>query len=208
MLKLILFITTLASSFQKVVAQDSFHINPIGDYFLIGFLVLHSGLFAGLALGLLGLDVIGLETVMASEDKDAAKYASQILPLRKNGNFLLCTLLLGNVATNSLLSILLADITSGLVGFFISTILIVIFGDIIPQSICSRHGLLVGAKCVPLIKLYMFIFFPFSKPLSLVLDWVLGEEIGTIHSKNELRRLLELHVQVRCLTIGRFYNLP
>jgi len=198
----------LATFVQKLAAQDSFHIDPVADYFLVAFLVLHSGLFAGLALGLLGLDVIGLETVMASEHKDSAKYASQILPLRKNGNFLLCTLLLGNVATNSLLSILLADITSGLVGFFISTILIVLFGDIIPQSICSRHGLLVGAKCVPLIKVYMVLFYPFSKPLSMILDWVLGEEIGTIHSKNELRRLLELHVQVRCVTIGRFYNLP
>lgn len=41
--------------------------------------------------------------------------------------------LFGNVAVNVLISILMSDLTSGLVGFFASTILIVIIGDILPQ---------------------------------------------------------------------------
>lgn len=53
--------------------------------------------------------------------------------MRADGNLLLCSLLFGNVAVNVLISILMSDLTSGLVGFFASTILIVIVGDIVPQ---------------------------------------------------------------------------
>lgn len=57
----------------------------------------------------------------------------KIIPVRANGNLLLCTLLLGNVAVNALLSIVLANLTSGVVGFILSTAIITLFGEIIPQ---------------------------------------------------------------------------
>jgi metal transporter CNNM len=52
------------------------------------------------------------------------------------------------VAVNAALSILLADLTDGLMGFFLSTALIVIFGEIVPQAVCSRYGLQIGAKII------------------------------------------------------------
>ena len=104
---------------------------------IIILLILLSGLFSGLTLGLLGLDTKNLELLTMgpfenAEAEKQAEYAKRILPVRKKGNLLLCTLLLGNVAVNSLLAILMADITSGLVGFALSTALIVIFGEITP----------------------------------------------------------------------------
>ena len=50
------------------------------------------------------------------------------MPVRANGNLLLCTLLLGNVAVNAMLSIIMADKAGGTAGFLISTFVIVIFG--------------------------------------------------------------------------------
>mmetsp|Transcript_22085 Transcript_22085/g.41725 ORF Transcript_22085/g.41725 Transcript_22085/m.41725 type:complete len:939 (-) Transcript_22085:304-3120(-) len=166
------------------------------QYILIVILVMFSALFSGLTLGLMSLDPSGLEIVMAnSDDPDMARAAKAIYPVRLNGNLLLCTLLLGNVGVNSLLSILMADLTSGLVGFVVSTCVIVIFGEIIPQAICSRFALQVGEKTVPLVKFIMVLLYPVCKPMSMILNKVLGHEIGTTYSTSEMAKLIEMHVQ-------------
>ena len=64
---------------------------------------------------------------------------------------LLCSLLLGNTAVNALVAILLADVASGVVGLIATTGLLVIFGEIVPQSLCSRYALSIGAKSIPLV---------------------------------------------------------
>ncbi|CAN0487061.1 unnamed protein product, partial [Laminaria digitata] len=96
--------------------------------------------------------------------------SQRIQPVRADGNLLLCTLLLGNVAVNALLSIVMAQLTSGLVGFALATTVITIFGEIIPQAVCSRHALSIGSRVVPLVKLIILILYPITKPLSLLLD--------------------------------------
>merc|ERR1719356_913372 len=89
---------------------------------IAGVLVMLSGLFSGLNLGLMSFTPSDLEiTIKGSPDENARKYAKRILPLRKNGNLLLCTLLLGNTLVNALIAILLADMTSGLIGGMITT---------------------------------------------------------------------------------------
>lgn len=115
--------------------------------------------------------------------------------MRKNGNLLLCTLLLGNVAVNTLLGILMADLTSGTVGFLSSTGLIVVFGEIIPQATFSRYALQVGEMAVPVMKVIILIFYVLAKPLAFCLDKLLGRELGTIYSKSEMSKLLEIHAQ-------------
>lgn len=83
--------------------------------------------------------------------------------------------------------------TSGLIGFFSSTIMIVLFGEIIPQATCSRHALYIGQKSLPLVKFFIGLLFVFAYPLSVALDYALGEEIGTIHSRQELLTMLQIH---------------
>jgi len=166
------------------------------QYILIVILVIFSALFSGLTLGLMSLDPSGLEIVMAnSDDPRMARAAKAIYPVRLNGNLLLCTLLLGNVGVNSLLSILMADLTSGLVGFLVSTTVIVLFGEIAPQAFCSRYALQVGEKTVPIVKIVLVLLYPITKPLSLVLNKLLGHEIGTTYSTSEMAKLIEMHVQ-------------
>jgi len=162
---------------------------------LMTILTLLSALFSGLTLGLMGLDKTGLEIVMGGEDESSARAARKIYPVRSNGNLLLCTLLLGNVLVNSMLSILFADKAGGLVGLLASTILIVIFGEIVPQALCSRYALQIGSKTVPLVRVIMILLYPIAAPLAFVLNKVLGNELATTYSSAEMRKLLEIHVK-------------
>lgn len=162
---------------------------------MIIFLITMSALFSGLTLGLMGLDKTGLEIVMEGDDPVNAANAKRIYPLRKNGNLLLCTLLLGNVAVNSLLSILLADKTGGAVGVLSSTFLIVIFGEILPQALCSRYALSIGSATVPIVRVFVIICYPVAAPLAFGLDKALGDELVTTYNRAELLKLLSIHVQ-------------
>jgi len=151
-----------------------------------------SGLFSGLTLGLLGLDPVSLK-IVSKGDTTNAKYAQQIIPIRAKGNLLLCTLLLGNVAVNSALSILLANFTGGVVGFALSTTCIVVFGEILPQAACSRYALYIGSKVIGLVRILIFILSPLAWPISKLLDWILGDELGLVYTNRELENLVEVH---------------
>lgn len=163
------------------------------DLLLAIILLMLSGSFSGLTLGLLGLDVNGLEIVIKGDDLKEREYARKILPVRRRGNLLLCTLLLGNTVVNAVISVLLSSLTTGQVGFILSTLCIVIFGEIAPQAVCSRHGLRIGAKALPLVRTFITIFYIVAYPASLILDRILGTELGIVYDKAELRQLVRMH---------------
>lgn len=87
----------------------------------------------------MSLSVQELQLYIAS-GTDAEKWcAAKILPLRKKGNQLLCTLLFGNVIVNVGISMLLDMILgSGFLVMATASIGIVIFGEIIPQALCVK----------------------------------------------------------------------
>ena len=159
----------------------------------IAVLITLSGLFSGLNLGLMALDPTELKIVMNSGTQSEQKYAKKIGPVRKHGNYLLCTLLLGNVLVNSSFTILLDGlIGNGIWAVIGSTAGIVIFGEILPQSVCSRHGLAVGARTLWITKFFMLLTFPLSFPISRILDLVLGKEMGTVYNRQQLLEMLRV----------------
>jgi len=159
------------------------------EYIIVILLVALSGLFSGLTLGLLGLNLSELERKIKLGDKDAKKVYS----VRKRGNLLLCTLLLGNVAVNSVLAVFLGSIASGVIAALIATGLIVIFGEIIPQAAFSRYALKVGAKTAWLVKVFIFVLYPITAPIAWALDKALGSELPTVWTRDELKEIIKLH---------------
>ncbi|KAL9698180.1 hypothetical protein quinque_001621 [Culex quinquefasciatus] len=166
---------------------------------IIGTCLMFSALFSGLNLGLMSLDRTDLKILCNTGTEQEKQYARAIQPVRDHGNFLLCSILLGNVLVNSTFTILLDSLTSGLVAVICSTIAIVIFGEITPQAICSRHGLAVGAKTIMITKAVMLITFPLSYPTSKVLDVLLGEEIGNFYNRERLKELVKVTTDINDL---------
>ncbi|KAM4667699.1 metal transporter CNNM2 isoform 3-T3 [Amazona ochrocephala] len=179
---------------KMIVGEEKKFLLPFWlQVIFISLLLCLSGMFSGLNLGLMALDPMELRIVQNCGTDKEKNYAKRIEPVRRQGNYLLCSLLLGNVLVNTTLTILLDDIAgSGLVAVVVSTIGIVIFGEIVPQAICSRHGLAVGANTIFLTKFFMMMTFPASYPVSKLLDCVLGQEIGTVYNREKLLEMLRV----------------
>ncbi|KAI5885072.1 DUF21-domain-containing protein [Schizophyllum commune H4-8] len=159
-------------------------------------LVLAGGVFAGLTLGLMGLDELHLRVLSASSDDIKEKRnAQKVLRLmRKGRHWVLVVLLLGNVIINESLPIFLdSAIGGGLAAVAISTVAIVIFGEVIPQALSVRYGLAIGAACAPFVLCLMYIFSPIAWPTAKLLDWVLGKDEAHTYKKAELKSFLQFH---------------
>lgn len=95
----------------------------------------------------MGQDRIYLQVIAASGSLEERKNAQKVLDVLNRGrHWVLVTLLLGNVITNETLPIILDhSVKGGWIAVLASTILIVIFGEVIPQSMCAKYGLAIGA---------------------------------------------------------------
>ncbi|KAJ3874093.1 hypothetical protein F5051DRAFT_104098 [Lentinula edodes] len=161
---------------------------------LIPLLVGFSGLFAGLTLGYFSLDLIQLNVLAMSGSPKQREYASKIKPIRENGHLLLVTLLLANMIVNESLPIISTPVLGGGVqSVVVSTILIVIFSEIIPQSLFTRHGLYLGAKMAGFTKALIYVLGIVSWPVAKLLEFVLGPHHGIIYRRAELKELIAMH---------------
>ncbi len=169
------------------------------DYLVTALLLALSALFSGLTLGLMGLSTHSLARKARLGDRAAAA----IYPIRKNGNQLLATLLLGNVAVNAALSIFLGSLAPGFLAGIMATGLILILGELIPQAVFSRHALTFGERTAPLVRFLILLTWPITYPIGLALDRILGEELPTIYSKRELMEIISEHEDSEASTIDR-----
>lgn len=155
------------------------------------FCISQSAMFSGLNLALFSTSRLRIEIEAAQGNKQAIK----VLSLRKDSNYLLTTILWGNVGINVLLALLSNSVMAGITAFLFSTVAITILGEIIPQAYFSRNAIRMSYYLSPLLHFYKILLFPLSKPTSLLLDKWLGKEGIQFFNESELRELLRIHIK-------------
>ncbi|XP_059299035.1 DUF21 domain-containing protein At4g14240-like isoform X2 [Lycium ferocissimum] len=129
------------------------------------FLVLFAGIMSGLTLGLMSLGLVELEILQRSGTPSEKKQAAAILPVVQKQHQLLVTLLLCNAAAMEALPIYLDKMFNQYVAIILSVTFVLAFGEVIPQAICTRYGLAVGANFVWLVRVLMVICYPIAYPI-------------------------------------------
>ncbi|XP_056160265.1 DUF21 domain-containing protein At2g14520-like [Syzygium oleosum] len=156
-------------------------------------LVCFAGLMSGLTLGLMSLSLVDLEILAKAGQPQDRKNAAKILPLVKNQHLLLCTLLICNSIAMEALPIFLDALLPAWASVVISVTLILAFGEIIPQAVCSKYGLSVGAKLSFVVRLLVIVAFPIAYPISKALDWLLGKGHSALLRRAELKMFVDMH---------------
>ncbi|TQV85158.1 DUF21 domain-containing protein [Exilibacterium tricleocarpae] len=157
----------------------------------IAFCVSQSALFSGLNLAFFSLSRMQLQV-----DSDRGmRAADRVLALRKDSNFLLTTILWGNVAINVLLTLLSNSVMAGATAFLFSTVVITFFGEITPQAYFSRNALRMASLLAPVLRFYQFLLYPVAKPSAKVLDAWLGREGIDYLRENDLKAVIRAHIE-------------
>jgi len=165
----------------------------------IAFCISQSALFSGSNIAVFSLSRLRLEAAAAAGDKTAAS----ALELRRDANFTLVTILMGNVAINVLLTMLADSVMAGVLAFFFSTVVISALGEIGPQAYFARNALRAVAIFAPVLRLYRILLWPLAKPTALLLDAWVGTETVPWFRERELRNMLRYHAVHDDSEVGR-----
>jgi len=152
---------------------------------LVGF----SAVCSGLNIGIVSLH----EAEVARKAALGNVAARRVLPFRKNLHLTLSAILLSNIAAISGTSLVLDNRYNGFVAEIGATLLIVIFGEVMPQAFFAHHALSFMSKLAWLLQLMIVVTYPISKPLQLLLDRLFGSETAHLQTRRELGLLIAEH---------------
>lgn len=151
----------------------------------------HSAMFSGLNLAFFSVSRLRLEAEAGSGNSAAAK----VLVMRRDSNFLLTTILWGNVGINVLLTLLSNSVLAGVSAFVFSTVIITFAGEILPQAYFSRRALKMASLLAPVLRFYQYVLYPVAKPSAWMLDKWLGPEGISFLRENQLKGMIVQHIE-------------
>ena len=156
-------------------------------------LVLTAGLMSGLTLGLMSLDDVEMEILIKSGKSHEKKHAEKIRSIISKPHKLLVTLVVWNAIAAESLPLVLDRITDPVTSVILSVTVVLLFGEIIPQALCTTYGLAIGAFFSPLVNVLLFVTQPISVPIAALLDTILGQRHSALFRRTQLRTFVDLH---------------
>ena len=181
---------------EKVICEEEMVTG--GTYwffmFMVAFLTLFAGMMSGLTVGYLSVDKLTMELREKTGSQMEKEYSKVILPVLSNHHWLLCTLLLMNSFAMEALPVFLDRVFSRLAAVIISVTLLLIFGEVIPQALCTGpRQIQIAAIAAPMTRFLMIITWPITYWLGKCLDIILGEQGKTRYQNQDLKALVEMH---------------
>lgn len=138
--------------------------------------VIFTGMASGLTMGVASLDpsMLRMKRETGTEEEKAA--VEKLLPIVKQHHLLLVSLILCNSLFSESLPIFLTALLPNYAAIIVSVSLILIFGELVPQSLFSGHNRLIyAARSTSIVYCIMGCMYPFAYPVSLLLDKILGK---------------------------------
>lgn len=169
----------------------------------IVFCISQSAMFSGMNLALFSVGRLRLEIEALTGNTQAAK----LLKIREDSNFILTTVLWGNVGINVLLTLLSNSVLAGVSAFLFSTMLITFAGEILPQAYFSRNALKMVSLLSPVLRFYQYALYPVTKSSAKFLDWWLGPESIQYFREYNIRELIKMHIEADGADIDRIEGL-
>ena len=181
---------------EKVICEEEMVTG--GTYwfymFMVAALTLFAGMMSGLTVGYLSVDQLTMELRETTGTPMEKEYSKVILPVLSNRHWLLCTLLLMNSFAMEALPVFLDRVFSRLAAVVISVTLLLIFGEVIPQALCTGpRQIQIAAMAAPMTRFLMIISWPITFWLGKALDIILGEQGKTRYQNQDLKALVEMH---------------
>lgn len=162
--------------------------------FMVAVLTLFAGMMSGLTVGYLSVDQLTMELRETTGTPMEKEYSKVILPVLSNRHWLLCTLLLMNSFAMEALPVFLDRVFSRFAAVVISVTLLLIFGEVIPQALCTGpRQIQIAAMAAPMTRFLMIISWPITFWLGKCLDIILGEQGKTRYQNQDLKALVEMH---------------
>lgn len=130
---------------------------------------------SGLTVGLASIDRLALE-IEAKGSELSKRQAEKIFSVIDQNHWMLVTLLLCNALAMEALPLFLDKVVSPLLVIIISVTAVLIFGEIIPQALCTGESQIkIAVIFCPIVTALMWITFPISWPIAKLLDKLMGE---------------------------------